>query len=100
MYGPPRSNGRIALAITAFLADAPPGNAGRKPAAIGRPRLKTDLTAAERADLLVFLKSIDGATPRFLSEGDDSRDALRTAGGSRDHLVLRRGPQTSSATSC
>jgi hypothetical protein len=44
--------------------------------------IQTQLTAAERADLLVFLKSIDGSTPHFRSEGDDFRDALRTVGGS------------------
>jgi YVTN family beta-propeller protein len=44
--------------------------------------IQTQLTAAERADLLVFLKSIDGTTPHFRSEGDDFRDALRTVGGS------------------
>ena len=38
------------------------------------------LTAAQQADLLVFLKSIDGTTPLFRSEGDDFRDSLRTAG--------------------
>ena len=34
------------------------------------------LTAAQQADLLVFLKSIDGTTAHFRSEGDDFRDAL------------------------
>jgi YVTN family beta-propeller protein len=38
------------------------------------------LTAAQQADLLVFLKSIDGTTPPFRSEGDDFRDALRLQG--------------------
>jgi YVTN family beta-propeller protein len=42
--------------------------------------IQTQLTAAERADLLVFLKSIDGTTAHFRSEGDEFRDALRTAG--------------------
>jgi mono/diheme cytochrome c family protein len=42
--------------------------------------IQTELTAAERADLLVFLKSIDATTPHLRSEGDDFRDALRTAG--------------------
>jgi YVTN family beta-propeller protein len=44
--------------------------------------IQTQLTAAERGDLLVFLKSIDGTTPHFRSEGDEFRDALRTVGGS------------------
>jgi hypothetical protein len=30
----------------------------------------------------VFLKSIDGTTAHFRSEGDEFRDALRTVGGS------------------
>jgi len=42
--------------------------------------IQTQLTAAERTDLVVFLKSIDGATPHFRSEGDDFSDALRTVG--------------------
>jgi YVTN family beta-propeller protein len=42
--------------------------------------IQTQLTAQERADLLVFLKSIDGTTPHFRSEGDDFRDALRLQG--------------------
>ena len=44
--------------------------------------IQTQLTAAERADLLVFLKSIDGTTAHFRSEGDEFRDAVRTVGGS------------------
>src|SRR4029450_10484551 len=42
--------------------------------------IQTELTAAQRADLLVFLKSIDGTTAHFRSEGDAFRDALRTQG--------------------
>jgi YVTN family beta-propeller protein len=38
------------------------------------------LSPSEQADLLVFLKSIDGTTAHFRSEGDDFRDALRTQG--------------------
>jgi YVTN family beta-propeller protein len=38
------------------------------------------LTAAQQSDLLVFLKTIDGTTVPFRSEGDDFRDSLRTAG--------------------
>jgi len=34
----------------------------------------------QRADLLLFLKSIDGTTAHFRSEGDDFRDALRLQG--------------------
>ena len=38
------------------------------------------LTAAQQADLLVFLKSIDGTTAHLRSEGDVFRDKVRTAG--------------------
>jgi len=38
------------------------------------------LTAQQQSDLLVFLKSIDGTTVPFRSEGDDFRDALRLQG--------------------
>ena len=38
------------------------------------------LDALQRANLLVFLKSIDGTTNSLVSEGDQFRDALRTAG--------------------
>ena len=38
------------------------------------------LTAKQQSDLLVFLKSIDGTTVPFRSEGDDFRDALRLQG--------------------
>jgi hypothetical protein len=42
--------------------------------------IQTELTAAQRGDLLVFLKAIDGTTPHFRSEGDDFRDSLRLQG--------------------
>jgi hypothetical protein len=42
--------------------------------------IATELTAQERGDLLAFLKSIDGTTAHFRSEGDDFRDALRLEG--------------------
>jgi hypothetical protein len=38
------------------------------------------LSAQERADLLVFLKSIDGTTAHFRSEADDFRDTVRAQG--------------------
>jgi hypothetical protein len=38
------------------------------------------LTAQQQADLLVFLKSIDGTTVPFRSEGDDFRDTIRLDG--------------------
>jgi hypothetical protein len=38
------------------------------------------LTPKQQADLLVFLKSIDGTTVPFRSEGDDFRDAIRLQG--------------------
>ena len=42
--------------------------------------IQTELNAAQRADLLVFLKSIDGTTAHLRSEGDDFRDGLRLQG--------------------
>ena len=42
--------------------------------------IATELTASEQAALLAFLKSIDGTTELFRSEGDDFRDALRLQG--------------------
>jgi YVTN family beta-propeller protein len=40
----------------------------------------TELTPQQQADLLVFLKSIDGTTAHFRSEGDEFRDNLRLQG--------------------
>jgi mono/diheme cytochrome c family protein len=42
--------------------------------------IETELTALERADLLAFLRSIDGSTEHLRSEGDEFRDALRLQG--------------------
>jgi hypothetical protein len=42
--------------------------------------IQNQLTATQRADLLAFLKSIDGTTAHLRSEGDDFRDTLRMAG--------------------
>jgi hypothetical protein len=42
--------------------------------------IATQLTAAQQSDLLVFLKSIDGTTVPFRSEGDDFRDKIRLQG--------------------
>ena len=42
--------------------------------------IQTQLTATQRADLLRFLKSIDGTTPHFRSEGDVFRDTVRAQG--------------------
>ena len=56
---------------------------GLGPDGIGFPpttTIQTELTAAQQADLLVFLKSIDGTTPHLRSEGDDFRDTLRMQG--------------------
>ena len=56
---------------------------GLGPGASGFPpttTIQTQLTALQRADLLVFLKSIDGTTRHFRSEGDAFRDALRLQG--------------------
>ncbi len=56
---------------------------GLGPGASGFPpttTIQTQLGPADRANLLVFLKSIDGTTAHLRSEGDAFRDALRTAG--------------------
>jgi hypothetical protein len=53
-----------------------PGGTGFPPSTT----IQTQLTAQQRADLLVFLKSIDGTTPHVRSEGDDFRDNLRFEG--------------------
>ena len=42
--------------------------------------IQTQLTAAQRADLLTFLKSIDGTTAHLRSEGDAFRDSVRLQG--------------------
>ena len=42
--------------------------------------IQTQLTTPQRADLLAFLKSIDGTTAHFRSEGDDFRDFVRLQG--------------------
>jgi YVTN family beta-propeller protein len=42
--------------------------------------IQTQLTALQQADLLAFLKSIDGTTVRFRSEGDEFRDFVRLQG--------------------
>lgn len=46
----------------------------------GGSTIADSLSAAEEAELLTFLKSIDGTTPNFFSEGDLFRDALRLQG--------------------
>ena len=47
---------------------------------LGAGTIADQLTAQEQADLLVFLKSIDGTTDHLRSEGDDFRDAVRAQG--------------------
>jgi len=42
--------------------------------------IATELSAQQQADLLVFLKSIDGTTVPFRSDGDDFRDMIRLQG--------------------
>ena len=37
-----------------------------------------ELDAQQQADLLVFMKAIDGTTDQLHSEGDEFRDALRS----------------------
>jgi hypothetical protein len=53
-----------------------PGGSGFPPATT----IQTELTAQQRADLLVLLKSIDATTPHFRSEGDVFRDSVRMQG--------------------
>jgi DNA-binding beta-propeller fold protein YncE/mono/diheme cytochrome c family protein len=48
--------------------------------AAGSATIAATLKATEQADLLAFLKSIDGTTELFRSEADDFRDALRLQG--------------------
>jgi YVTN family beta-propeller protein len=47
---------------------------------LGPGTIQSELDAQQRADLLVFLKSIDGTTPHFRSEGDTFRDTVRLQG--------------------
>jgi YVTN family beta-propeller protein len=42
--------------------------------------IQTQLNAQQRADLLLFLKSIDGTTDHLRSEGDEFRDHVRQQG--------------------
>ncbi|PWU20640.1 MAG: hypothetical protein C5B48_12270, partial [Candidatus Rokuibacteriota bacterium] len=54
---------------------------GLGPGASGFPpttTIQSQLNATDRANLLVFLKSIDGTTDHVRSAGDDFRDAIRT----------------------
>jgi hypothetical protein len=53
-----------------------PGGSGFPPTST----IQTHLNAQQRADLLVFLKSIDGTTDTFVSEGDKFRNDLKNAG--------------------
>jgi YVTN family beta-propeller protein len=48
--------------------------------AAGGATIAATLNAVQEADLLAFLKSIDGTTAHLRSEGDVFRDALRMAG--------------------
>jgi hypothetical protein len=48
--------------------------------AAGGATIAATLNAGEQADLLVFLKSIDGTTAHFRSEGDVFRDTVRLQG--------------------
>jgi YVTN family beta-propeller protein len=53
-----------------------PGGGGFPP----MTTIQTQLNAAQRANLLAFLQTIDGTTASFVSEGDDFRDELRLEG--------------------
>jgi hypothetical protein len=48
--------------------------------ALGNQTIAAALTAVDRANLLVFLQSIDGTTNSFVSEGDRFRDTVRMQG--------------------
>jgi len=48
--------------------------------AAGGATIAATLNAVEEADLLEFLKSIDGTTAHFRSEGDVFRDTVRLQG--------------------
>jgi hypothetical protein len=48
--------------------------------ALGPDKTIADLPLDQQADLLVFLKSIDGSSAHLRSEGDEFRDALRLEG--------------------
>jgi hypothetical protein len=48
--------------------------------AAGGATIAATLNAGQQADLLAFLKSIDGTTNSLVSEGDQFRDALRMQG--------------------
>jgi YVTN family beta-propeller protein len=48
--------------------------------ALGAGTIESTLDAADEANLLAFLKSIDGTTASVRSEGDDFRDTLRFQG--------------------
>jgi hypothetical protein len=50
--------------------------------------IATELTAQEQADLLVFLKAIDGTTDHLRSEGDQFRDAVRFEGTCPEPTVI------------
>ena len=59
--------------------------------------IQTELTAAQRGDLLEFLKAIDGTTDHFRSEGDVFRDTVRPrhlsagADGTNDSRYKKHG---------
>jgi hypothetical protein len=58
------------------LHELGPGGSGFPPTTT----IQTQLTDLQRSDLLAFLKSIDGTTAPFRSEGDDFRDKVRAQG--------------------
>jgi YVTN family beta-propeller protein len=47
---------------------------------LGSGTIQSELNSTQRSDLLAFLKSIDGTSTTFRSEGDDFRDAIRLQG--------------------
>jgi hypothetical protein len=65
--------------VTTRLYVRPPDVLHTLPAA-GGATIAAAISGSDQAVLLEFVKSIGGTTPRFRSEGDDFRDAVRTQG--------------------
>jgi hypothetical protein len=63
--------------------------------AAGGATIAATLDAVEEADLLAFLKSIDGTTDHLRSEGDDFRDALRLQGPCPQTAPMTSAPRSS-----
>jgi len=62
--------------------------------AAGGATIAATLNAVEEADLLEFLKSIDGTTAHFRSQGDDFRDAVRAQGPCPQPAPMTSAPRS------